>query len=138
MFIQPANEALAAMVENCNPSRALTTLVNAGISHCTAAVRTSVALNIGRLLDALGSTRALTSSKDFTKQSLLAVYKILQSCNILRSYNLVRFYRQREVWRFGNTESPFTLNSLHTMTFQKLWKNFVPEKDRWLKDSSGS
>lgn len=111
---QQANLALDAMVQNCSPGRTMNVLLNARLTHHSAAVRASSAQHLSQLCDILGATRMLTGGKTFTKCFLIAVSKICVDATA-------------DVRRHGYD----VIQNISTHSaFQKQWEKAVPEKDR--------
>lgn len=111
---QQANLTLDTLVENCSPGRTMHMLLNAGLSHRSAAARTSAAQHLSQLYNILGATRTLTSAKNFTKCFLIAVSKLcVDAATDVRhhGYDIVQ-------------------NMCTHSAFQMQWKKSVPEKDR--------
>lgn len=111
---QQANLALDTMVKNCSPGRTMNALLNAGLSHHSAAVRESAARHLSQLCDILGATQTLSGGKDFTKHFLIALRKICVEAS-------------GDVRRHGHV---IVQNISNCSAFQEQWKEAVPEKDR--------
>nr|XP_046229292.1 crescerin-like protein che-12 [Scatophagus argus] len=111
---QQASKALEALVENCNPGRILTTLLNTGLSHLFAAVRASTAHLLHLLVNRLGVDAVLGAGKNFTQRFLIAVSKMSMDSSA-------------EVRPHGH--AILQALSLHR-DFSDLWRNIISDKDR--------
>ncbi|KAL2084658.1 hypothetical protein ACEWY4_020176 [Coilia grayii] len=77
---EDAELALRHMVANVSPSRSLTALSNTGVrSRCTA-VRKSTAQLLGRLVEAVGSSRLLSGRREVTDRFIHAVSCLALDC----------------------------------------------------------
>lgn len=111
---QQANLTLDNLVQNCSPGLTVHMLLNVGLSHRSAAARTSAARHLSQLYNILGATRTLTGAKNFTKCFLTAVSKLcVDAAADVRQhgYDIVQ-------------------NMCTHSAFQMQWKEAVPEKDR--------
>lgn len=111
---QQANLTLDTMVQNCSPGRTMRMLLNAGLSHRSAAARTSAAQHLSQLYNILGATRTLAGGKNFTKCFLIAVSRACVDA-------------AAEVRRHGYD---IVHNICAHSAFQRQWKEAIPEKDR--------
>lgn len=111
---QQANLTLNTLVENCSPGRTMHMLLNAGLSHRSAAARTSAAQHLSQLYNILGATRTLTGAKKFTKCFLIAVSKLcVDAAPDVRHHG---YYIVQDMCTHS--------------AFQMQWKEAVPERDR--------
>ncbi|XP_031179199.1 uncharacterized protein LOC116067048 isoform X1 [Sander lucioperca] len=73
---EQANLALDALVEGCSPGRIINVLLDTGLRHRCAAVRSSTAKHLHQLMDIVGEEQILTAGKIFTERFLIAVSKM--------------------------------------------------------------
>ncbi|TKS90191.1 TOG array regulator of axonemal microtubules protein 1 [Collichthys lucidus] len=111
---QQANLALEAMVKNCSPGRVLTTLLNTGLNHLSAAVRASTAQQLRLLAETMGADAVLSAGKTFTTRFVTAVCKTSLDA-------------AAEVRPHGHA-------ILHQLAvypdFMEMWNHTISEKDR--------
>ncbi|XP_051264665.1 TOG array regulator of axonemal microtubules protein 1-like [Dicentrarchus labrax] len=115
LFVQQqANKALEALAQNCSPARVLTTLLNNGLSHLSAAVRACTAQQLHLLADGLGAAAIFTAGRTFTQSFLTAVSKMSLDA-------------AAEVRPHGHA---ILQNLALHEDFMDLWRDIVSEKDR--------
>ncbi|XP_027141907.1 TOG array regulator of axonemal microtubules protein 2 isoform X3 [Larimichthys crocea] len=115
VFIQQqANLALEAMVKNCSPGRVLTTLLNTGLNHLSAAVRASTAQQLRLLADTMGAAAVLSAGKTFSTRFVTAVCKTsLDAAAEVRPHGHAILHQL----------------AIHP-DFMEMWNHTISEKDR--------
>ncbi|KAL2090984.1 hypothetical protein ACEWY4_013247 [Coilia grayii] len=88
---EDAEMALSHMVLCVSPSRSMAALINTGLKHRCAAVRSSAAQHLGVLAEAVGSSRLLSGRKELTDRFVHAI-----SCFALDSAQEVRWTHARD------------------------------------------
>ncbi|KAK2858721.1 hypothetical protein Q5P01_003341 [Channa striata] len=114
-FVQKkVNTALEALVKNCSPVQVLNVLVYKGLSHLSAAVRSSTAQKLHLLVDTLGAEAILSTGKSFTESFISAVRKMsLDAAADVRPHGHAILQQL----------APYS-------DFMKLWMETIEEKDR--------
>ncbi|XP_042208481.1 TOG array regulator of axonemal microtubules protein 1-like [Homarus americanus] len=78
-FLQlDSHHALDALVENISPSKSIPAIIQEGLSHKNAAVRTTLARLLAYEVERLGPGRVLSGQKDITERILPAAAKLAQ------------------------------------------------------------
>ncbi|XP_066970215.1 TOG array regulator of axonemal microtubules protein 1 isoform X6 [Macrobrachium rosenbergii] len=78
-FLQlDSHHALDALVENISPNKAIPVIIQEGIGHKNAVVRTTVARLLAYEVERLGASRVLSGQKDITDRLLPAAAKLAQ------------------------------------------------------------
>ncbi|XP_072424528.1 TOG array regulator of axonemal microtubules protein 1 [Chiloscyllium punctatum] len=75
---EDVDKALHAMVINVTPARALSSLINGGLSHLNAVVRKCTAQHLANVVERMGAGRLLSGIKDITDRIIHAVAKFAQ------------------------------------------------------------
>ncbi|XP_043930209.1 TOG array regulator of axonemal microtubules protein 1 isoform X2 [Protopterus annectens] len=75
---EDVDKALNAMVTNVTPARALSSLINGGLSHLHTAVRKCTAQHLFEVVERMGPGRLLSGIKDVTDRILPAAAKFAQ------------------------------------------------------------
>ncbi|XP_063820701.1 TOG array regulator of axonemal microtubules protein 1-like [Pseudophryne corroboree] len=120
LFIrEEVDKALQAAVENVTPIRALTSLINGGLSHLNAAIRSCAAKHMCHLVERLGQRRVLCGQGAITARAIPAIARCVQD-----SSQDTRFYG-RKMLHYLRSHPDFE-KALHT---------YVPSRElQYIKD----
>ncbi|XP_063804612.1 TOG array regulator of axonemal microtubules protein 1-like [Pseudophryne corroboree] len=110
---EDVDKALDAMVQNVTPVRALTSLINGGLSHLNTAVKRCTAQHMCDLVERMGPGRILSGIKDITDKTLPAITKCAQD-----SSQETRFYGRKMLHYLMSHPD-----------FDKMLEKYVPSKD---------
>ncbi|XP_075048668.1 TOG array regulator of axonemal microtubules protein 1 [Mixophyes fleayi] len=116
---EDVDKALDAMVQNVTPVRALTSLINGGLSHLNTAVKRCSAQHMSDLVERMGPGRILSGIKDITDRTVPAIAKFAQD-----SSQETRFYGRKMLHYLMSHPD-----------FDKMLEKYVPAKELpYIKD----
>nr|XP_053628429.1 TOG array regulator of axonemal microtubules protein 2-like [Cherax quadricarinatus] len=137
-FLQlDSHHALDALVENISPTKSIPAIIQEGISHKNAVVRTTVARLLAYEVERLGPSRVLSGQKDITDRILPAAAKLAQDGSLETRQYIKQIFQQLIHQGQFETALKKYVTATEIKNIQKFLDNLKNE-GRTIKDSARS